>query len=112
MGADVGEIPEWSLGDRLRKARETRRMSQSELGEALGMTRVTVGRYETDVREPPRSVLMAWAMATGVPFAWIETGEAPSPGGDGASAGEPPAGIEPATYSLRVRHFPSTTCAA
>lgn len=37
---------------RLKQLREKHKLSQSELGEALGMNQNTISRYETGVREP------------------------------------------------------------
>lgn len=60
-------------------------MDQTTLAEAIGSSRRTISGAENGEREPRRAVVMAWSLATGVPLVWIETGEAPSPDGDGAS---------------------------
>ncbi len=70
-----GIVPSWTLGDRLRKARESRGLSQSELAEATGISRRSISTYETDETGPRRPQLIAWAMATGVALEWLETGE-------------------------------------
>lgn len=41
-----------TIGERIKKARELRNMTQSQLGEKLGVTGVTVMRYEKGQREP------------------------------------------------------------
>ena len=100
IAANPGRIPEWTLRDRLRKAREAADMSQTDLGEAMGVARTTVARAEQTggVR---RQTLITWAFATGVPLEWLETGEAPSPGdGDGASVVVRHQGLEPRTRWL------------
>ncbi|WP_328664032.1 hypothetical protein [Nocardia salmonicida] len=51
----------------------------------IGVGSATVQRAEQDSVTPKRAVVMAWAMATGVDLVWLETGNAPSPNGDGAS---------------------------
>lgn len=79
----VGRVPAWSMSDRLRKARESADMSQTDLGEAMGVARSTVARSE-QTGAVRRQTLITWALATGVPIQWLETGEAPSPDGDGA----------------------------
>ena len=83
---DIGHIPERTIGRRLRDAREDTGMSQSEFAEATGMSRRTITRMEqaTDIAGLRKPALMAWAMATGVPLSWLQTGIVPSPGDGGA----------------------------
>lgn len=82
------QIPEWSRGDRFRKAREARDISQGELAEAMGVARRTVGSYERDEVEPRKIVVNAWALATGVPVEWLLHGVDPTgPSGDGVPHG-------------------------
>ena len=91
-----GVIPTWSLGDRLRKAREQAGLEQAELARDLGTSRTTVGNAERGDRTPRRSLVMAWSLRTGVPLAWLETGTAPSPGdGDGAALKYTPRDLNP-----------------
>lgn len=82
--ASAGVIPEWTMGDRLRKARERASIGQVEFSQITGVARSSIVRYEGDVTAPRRHVLLVWAMATGVDMEWLETGKAPSHGGDGA----------------------------
>lgn len=82
----AGRVPAWTLADRLRKARETTGMSQAELAERMGVARSTVARSE-QTGSARRQTLLTWAFATGVDLGWLETGEAPSPDGDGAGVG-------------------------
>lgn len=92
-----GFVPEWVVGDRVRKVREVKGLSQGELAEMIGMARTTVARIEQGVTVPRRSVLMAIAMATGVDRAWLETGETPAgndPDGGGVVRHQ---GLEPRT---------------
>lgn len=77
LGA-AGTIPTWDIRDRLRKARETAGLEQSELATVMGVSRQTVSNYEKGHVQPRRSGLRLWAMATGVPVEWIETGCTPS----------------------------------
>jgi transcriptional regulator with XRE-family HTH domain len=73
-------VPVWTIGDRLRKAREDRGLTQPELADLIGVSRSTVGNYEVGqtTRHMP-IVLRGWAEATGVPLTWLTTGNAPRP---------------------------------
>lgn len=89
----AGIIPTFTIYDRLRKAREVSGLDQAALADAIGVTRASVSAYETGrVAKPRKIVLNAWALATGVPVQWLETGVAPVPGDDGAPAGGTGAG--------------------
>jgi DNA-binding XRE family transcriptional regulator len=78
---DAGTIPAWTLGDRLRKARETAGLSQAELAADIGISRASVVNYEVDRYTPSRPVLLSWALRTGVPLTWLAG--AAAPGGPG-----------------------------
>lgn len=97
-----GTVPQWTLADRLRKAREHTGLEQQEFGELIGVSRATVSNYErgitTNIRRP---MLLAWSLGTGVPLQWLSDGTEPTPG-DGGDGGVPPAGFEPATYRLKA----------
>lgn len=66
-----GLKPDWTLGDRLRKARETAGLNQTQLADELEIARNSVGRYESGDYDPPRTVIIAWALRTGVDFQWL-----------------------------------------
>ena len=81
----AGIVPTFTIYDRLRKAREVSGFDQASLAETIGVTRASVSAYETGrVARPRKIVLNAWAMATGVPVQWIETGTVPGSGDDGS----------------------------
>lgn len=84
----AGTVPAWTLPDRLRKARESAGLNQAALAEVTGMSRRSISAYETGDGAPRRPQLIAWAMATGVPLTWLETG-AESPRQDGPDGGSP-----------------------
>lgn len=71
----AGVVPTWTLADRLRKARETRGLTQTELGELTGISRRAMSRYESGETTPRRPHVIAWAMATGVALTWLEEQE-------------------------------------
>ncbi|MCW2693959.1 MAG: family transcriptional regulator [Mycobacterium sp.] len=70
-----GIVPEWTLGDRLRKARLLTNLEQKDLAEAMGLAPTTIGSYEKGITPPKLGVLKLWSMATGVSLAWLQTGE-------------------------------------
>lgn len=72
-------IPVWTLGDRLRKAREDAGLSQAELAAAISVSRNTVGNAELGERVPLAITLRAWSEVTGVPLEWLRTGEVAPP---------------------------------
>jgi len=76
-------IPVFTVGDRLRKAREWKGLDQGELAEITGISRGTVSHLELGKAPLKRSYLNLWVMATGVPAEWLESGIAPQPDGPG-----------------------------
>ncbi|WP_373428396.1 helix-turn-helix domain-containing protein [Rhodococcus sp. SORGH_AS_0303] len=70
-------IPEWTLADRFRKAREHAGLSQIELAQAMEVGRSAVARIEQGTATPKRPVALAWAFATGVDWDWLMGVEVP-----------------------------------
>lgn len=100
----AGVIPVFTEADRLRKARELTGLNRADFAEVVGVSTGTVANYETGstTRVKPL-VRRAWAMATGVPALWLETGEAPPSGGpDEGLLGVRRQGLEPRTQWLRA----------
>ncbi len=81
-------IPQWTLGDRLRKAREQRGLGVQDLANELGISRNSVGNYESGRTRPPRPTLIVWSMRCGVPIEWLQTGIAAGPETDGDGSAE------------------------
>ena len=93
----------FDLADRMRKTLRESGASVQEMADYLDVTRGTVSNWINGRIMPGRQTLMLWALATGFPFKWLETGEEPDP--DWNPPTEPPEGIEPSTYSLVVETF-------
>ena len=68
-------IPEFTLGDRLRKARTHRGLSVDDVAAVLGVSDRTVRNYESETTPIRRDTAIAWAFATGVPFEWLWGGQ-------------------------------------
>jgi transcriptional regulator with XRE-family HTH domain len=68
---DEGAIPDWTLGDRLRKAREHAGLNQAELAEKIGIARSSVVNYESGRSVPSRPVVLSWCLCTGVSMGWV-----------------------------------------
>jgi len=69
---------EMTLGWRLKKARESRELTQVELGRLIGVTDATINRYEKDLRSPDPSTLkkLASVLETSVDYL-LETAKGP-----------------------------------
>lgn len=72
MAETTTQVIEWTLGERLAKARRLKGWNQTELAQNLGIGRRSISRYEDDIAVPSRAVLIAWAEVTGVPFGWLQ----------------------------------------
>jgi len=81
--AAAWHIPPWTVGDRLRKAREEAGWnSQEAFGKKIGVSRGTVQNYESGRISPERMkeiYLREWSRVTGVPVEWFKTGIEPYP---------------------------------
>src|SRR5688572_27762798 len=73
------QVPQWTLGDRIRKARKHAGMSQAELAHAIGVRHSTIATWETDVNRPSHLVATVdkIAEATGVDMEWLLLGKIP-----------------------------------
>lgn len=74
------DIPQWTLGDRLRKARVHNGLDQSEMARKLGVAQTAVAKWEADQRRPRDllAVVDHWAEITGVPREWLMFGVVPT----------------------------------
>ena len=76
-------IPQWTLGDRLTKARSLTGLNREEFARSLGISLSTVKRSELDLHPVKRAIILGWAVACGVDPDWLEHG-------DEGEGGEPP----------------------
>lgn len=65
---------EFGRPDRLDKALKVAGLTSIEMAAHLGVSRTTISNYTNGRTEPSRSVLRDWALKTGVPLEWLETG--------------------------------------
>lgn len=71
--------PQWTLGDRLAKARRHAGLEQGEMAEKLGVSRAAVSAWENDHNKPNRgewdllSLTARWAELTGVRLEWLRS---------------------------------------
>jgi transcriptional regulator with XRE-family HTH domain len=72
-------IPEFTVGDRLRKARELTGLDQQRFADEIGISRQSVSNYELGNTKVRKIVLIAWQMRTGVPVEWLEHGRLTQP---------------------------------
>lgn len=54
----AGRVPEWTLGDRLRKARQVTGMTTRQFATEIGVAQGTVTGAENDTRQPRRITLL------------------------------------------------------
>lgn len=74
----AGAVLRFTIGDRLRKAREFAGYGQDQGGFAalVGVSRGTISNYEREEVEHYKPiVLREWARVAGVSLRWLETGE-------------------------------------
>lgn len=67
-------VPVWTLGDRLRKAREDADIDIQDMAKRLGYHRNTITAYEADDRPPKAGLIRAWADICAVSLEWLENG--------------------------------------
>lgn len=83
-------VPQWTLSDRLRKAREQARLNQAQLAEQLHVAKRTIVNYEAGSVRPNPWVLVGWARVTNVDEEWLV----------GLDVANPPAGFRTVLVSL------------
>lgn len=66
--------PEFTMQDRMVKARDNAGLSQDAMAGMLGCSRRTIQRYESNEGSVPPMVVMAYHVACEVDLAWLTTG--------------------------------------
>lgn len=74
---ETGEVPHFTLGDRLGKAMRHADVSAAEMADYLDVHRNTISAYINDRQPVKGGTLKLWAMRTGVPLEWLEFGVEP-----------------------------------
>jgi len=84
-------IPQWTFGDRIRKARRDSHLTQAALAEKLGVQVGRLSNWESGANNPDDIVAVARQvkLVTRVPVMWLLTGEGPA-GPDAPAASEVP----------------------
>lgn len=67
----MNEMPPITLKHRLRMAREHAGLEQSHLAMALGISRNTIGRWESGSHVPTLGMIKQWAAETGVSLGYL-----------------------------------------
>ena len=70
---------EWTLGDRLGKSLKYAGMKSQDMADIIGVARNTISNYLNDHTEPSKLAIKEWALRTGVPIEWLQTGEVTDP---------------------------------
>ena len=79
----VARYHEWTVGDRLRAARESVERDKNRFAEKIGVSPDTIRNYERGTYRPKPVVLSAWCLATGFDKEWILTGHIPDDPNEG-----------------------------
>ncbi|NQX26846.1 helix-turn-helix transcriptional regulator [Microbacteriaceae bacterium VKM Ac-2854] len=100
MGSSEGSMTayEFTLGDRLRKALQVADVSTKEMAEYLGMSESSLSHWMSGRTTPKKMAVRMWALRTGAPIQWLETGNAPQPDNGPEGGGVHPLGLEPRTH--------------
>ncbi|WP_213816271.1 helix-turn-helix transcriptional regulator [Glaciihabitans sp. dw_435] len=82
---DLASKLSFGLPDRLGKALHVADVTTTDMADYLGVTRNTISNYTSGRTPVKKQTLRLWALKTGVPLEWIETGEIgeTSPSGPG-----------------------------
>lgn len=81
-------VPEFGVGDRLRKARELKGLSQGGFGALVGLSHKVIGNMERGTTPIDGLQIYGWAEICDIDPLWIKTGEgSPRPDPQGPDGG-------------------------
>ena len=75
LDPDARRIPQWTLGDRLKKSRLTADLEQKDVADKLGYTRQMVSNWEHERSAPTAAVIIELARLYSVDIAWLLEGD-------------------------------------
>lgn len=75
-GQTVTRVPQWTVGDRLRKAREEAGIGVEQMAAQIGRNRNSITRYERS-RTVDVLVVRAYSAFTATSMTWLLTGTGP-----------------------------------
>ena len=104
-------IPEWTLGDRIRKIRVQEGYTQDEFAAHIGAKSSSLKQWETDRSRPRDLVAIAnrIQMLTGVPATWVlDIENPPDPNGPGGIRKCATRDSNPQPSDPKVLEFPQT----
>jgi transcriptional regulator with XRE-family HTH domain len=79
-----GEIPDWDLADRMRKALRHADLGVGEMADYLGVSRTSVSNWINGRVDPSLQTLRLWALRTGTDLEWL-LGRVPAVTGRGVT---------------------------
>ena len=95
-------IPAFHKGDRMRKSMQAAGLSYSDMMEYLDVSRNTISAWINLRTSPSRQTMRLWALRTGVPLEWLETGAVTSDEGENREVVRHQ-GFEPRARWIRTR---------
>lgn len=106
--SDIRAALSFTLADRLSKALAYGDVTIPQMAEAIDRSERTVGNYTSGRTMPDKLVVKEWAIRTGVPLVWLQTGRFPDEGTKKGPASEETGPLlpemdsnhQPAGYSL------------
>ena len=69
-----GDVPDWDLPDRMRKALRHAGISPGQMARYLGVTRQSVGNWISGRVEPSFQTVHLWSIHTGTDLEWLLEG--------------------------------------
>jgi phage repressor protein C with HTH and peptisase S24 domain len=97
-----------TIGDRIRRGRKLRNLTQQALADALRISRVSVTQWEGDTTAPERDRIAKLAQVLDVSPDWLLSGDGPAPTIKDNMAGAATITKPNASYPPRYERFPQT----